>query len=63
MPQVSSSKLVLSRKAAKLAAVSEVGAGGFGFFVFGDETEGEGGHGGEWGFTKEKGSEWSVFFR
>jgi len=25
--------------------VSEVGAGGFGFFVFGDETEGEGGHG------------------
>ena len=27
-------------------AVAEVEAGGFGFFVFGDEAEGEGGHGG-----------------
>ena len=45
MPQVSSSKLALSRKAAKPVAVSEAGAGGFGYFVFGDELEGEGGHG------------------
>jgi len=41
----SSSKLALSRKAAKPAAVAEAGAGGFGFFVFGDEAAGEGGHG------------------
>jgi hypothetical protein len=36
--------------------VTQVEACGFGFFVFGDEVAGEGGHGGEEGFTKGKGS-------